>query len=147
MKVSLVLLASARSDSNTLKAVKTLLPFKEFDLIDLREKNIVHFDYKNRPDDDFLSIAEAMTKADVLVFATPVYWYSMSGIMKVFFDRLTDLITTSKPLGRSLAGKEVYLVAKGSDPELPECFEEPFKKTCEYFNMKYVEAFYSCDKK
>ena len=34
-------------------------------------------------------------KYDTLIFATPVYWYSMSGIMKVFFDRKNDNLLNS----------------------------------------------------
>lgn len=34
-------------------------------------------------------IAEKLINADVIVFATPVYFYSMSGQLKVFIDRLT----------------------------------------------------------
>ncbi|MCP4458779.1 MAG: NAD(P)H-dependent oxidoreductase [Cytophagales bacterium] len=38
--------------------------------------------------------------------ATPVYWYSMSGIMKVFLDRIYDVLTIEKELGRKLHGKK-----------------------------------------
>ncbi len=49
---------------------------------------------------------DIVDKYDVLIFATPVYWYSMSGIMKVFFDRITDLLTIKKDIGRKLKGKK-----------------------------------------
>lgn len=39
-------------------------------------------------DDDFNPILEKALKADVIVFATPVYFYSMTGQLKVFIDRL-----------------------------------------------------------
>ena len=39
--------------------------------------------------DGMNELAEKLLKADVLVFATPVYFYSMSGQLKVFIDRLT----------------------------------------------------------
>lgn len=40
--------------------------------------------------DDLNPIAKKLEKADVIVFATPVYFYSMSGQLKVFFDRLVQ---------------------------------------------------------
>jgi multimeric flavodoxin WrbA len=83
-----------------------------------------------------------MTEVKNIVFATPVYWYAMSGVMKIFFDRLSDLISTSKPLGRGLAGKSVYLFSTGSELEMPDGFEVPFKRTAEYFDMNYVKSIY-----
>jgi multimeric flavodoxin WrbA len=77
-----------------------------------------------------------------LIFATPVYWYAMSGLMKVFFDRLTELITTSKPLGRAMKGKCCYLISCGTDAELPPGFDVPFRLTAKYFEMEFVSSHY-----
>lgn len=43
--------------------------------------------------DDMNEIAEKVVNADVIVFATPVYFYSMSGQLKVFIDRLVPIYT------------------------------------------------------
>lgn len=142
--MNLVILASARGDSNTLKAIKKLCPFSEYVLIDLREKKIGHYDYNHQVNskDDFLEIAKAMQNAQNIVFATPVYWYAMSGLMKVFFDRLTELLSTHKGIGKALKDKKTYLLSTGSDPELPEGFEVPFRSTSSYFDMDFQEALY-----
>lgn len=56
---------------------------------------------------DYLNLMkQILDKYETLILATPVYWYSMSGIMKVFFDRLTDLLTIEKEFGRKLRGKK-----------------------------------------
>ena len=62
--------------------------------------------------------------------------------MKVFFDRLNELLSTHKPLGKALKGKRTYLISTGSESELPLGFETPFKLTSEYFEMNYIKAFY-----
>ena len=62
--------------------------------------------------------------------------------MKVFFDRLTDLVTVRQDLGRQLEGRKVFLVACGSDPELPDGFEVPFRRTADYLRMDYEGGFY-----
>ena len=48
-------------------------------------------------------------EADVIVYATPVYYYSMCGTLKRFFDRCY-------PIFRHLENKEYYIItAAGSD--------------------------------
>lgn len=83
-----------------------------------------------------------MLDADNIIFATPVYWYAMSGRLKTFFDRLTDLLYTHKSIGKGLKAKKTYLIACGSDPELPEGFEVPFRRTSDYFEMSFQKSFY-----
>lgn len=49
--------------------------------------------------------------ADVLVFATPVYYYSVSGQLKTFLDRLNPLFPRENKF------RDVYLVATCADIE------------------------------
>ena len=44
--------------------------------------------------DDAVAVAEKMHDADVLVFATPVYYYSVSGQLKTMLDRANPLYDT-----------------------------------------------------
>jgi multimeric flavodoxin WrbA len=138
---NLVILGSAREDSNTLKAVVKTFPLNDFTIVDLLKFKIDHYQYSQvNTKDDFFSIVEKMVVADTITFATPVYWYSMSGRMKVFFDRFSDLL--GKPAGRQLAGKTVNLVAVGSSPELPQGFEVPFLETSRYLKMNFHKTIY-----
>jgi multimeric flavodoxin WrbA len=141
----LVILGTARDDSNTLKALKSHFPDVEYDLVSLHPLHIAHYTYdvEKREADDFMKVAAQMIEADHIVFATPVYWYAMSGVMKVFFDRMTELVTTSKEMGRALAGKEVSVFATGTDRDMPDGFEVPFKRTAEYFKMNYAGTIYA----
>lgn len=59
--------------------------------------------------DDAVSIAEKVKEADVLVFATPVYYYEMSGQMKTLLDRCNPVF------GTDYAFREVYLLATAAD--------------------------------
>ncbi len=38
--------------------------------------------------DDVAMIFDKMRKANIIVYATPIYVFGMSGLMKVFFDRM-----------------------------------------------------------
>ena len=141
----LIILASARKHSDTQKLVE--LVFKDIDitLVDLLDYKIAQYNYEEEypTDDEFLKVVEQMLTHQLIVFATPVYWYSMSGYMKVFFDRLTDIVSSQKHLGRKLKGKRTALITVSTDEELPEGFEIPFKRTSDYFDMEYSGCFFS----
>ena len=59
--------------------------------------------------DDAAEIAEKMKQADVLVFATPIYYYEMSGQMKTLLDRMNPLYGTDYRFRR------VYLLSTAAD--------------------------------
>lgn len=44
--------------------------------------------------DDAIDIAEKMKEAEVIVWATPIYYYEMSGQMKTLIDRLNSLYSS-----------------------------------------------------
>lgn len=62
--------------------------------------------------DDADMIAQKMLTADVLVFATPIYFYEMCGQMKTLLDRSNPLYPAD------YAFREVYLLATAADGEL-----------------------------
>lgn len=59
--------------------------------------------------DDARDIADKMLLADVIVFATPVYYYSVSGQLKTMFDRANPLYSADYTF------REVYLLATAAD--------------------------------
>lgn len=59
--------------------------------------------------DDVRQYLGKISNADILVFATPIYYYSMSGQLKTFLDRLNPLY------GKHNNFKEIYLLASCAD--------------------------------
>ena len=59
--------------------------------------------------DDAVEIAAKMHDADVLVFATPVYYYSVSGQLKTMLDRANPLY------GTDYAFTKAYLLATAAE--------------------------------
>ena len=57
-------------------------------------------------DDDFNTIAPAISEADVIVFTMPVYWYSIPAQIKGVIDRIYSLVIG----GKDIAGKECALI-------------------------------------
>ena len=62
--------------------------------------------------DDAVEIAAKMHDADVLVFVTPVYYYSVSGQLKTMLDRANPLF------GTDYAFTKAYLLATAAEDEL-----------------------------
>ena len=61
--------------------------------------------------DDAPEIMEKLRRADVLIFATPIYYYEMSGQMKTLLDRMNPLYSSD------YAFREVYMIATAADGE------------------------------
>ena len=59
--------------------------------------------------DDANEIADKICNADVVVFATPIYYYEMSGQMKTMIDRANSLYS------RDYRFREVYLLSCAAD--------------------------------
>ncbi|WP_019415458.1 flavodoxin family protein [Paenisporosarcina sp. TG20] len=68
-------------------------------------------------DDDYNSLVERMMKHETFIFATPIYWYSMSGTMKNFIDRWSQTMRDEKypDFKKQLGTKKGYIIAVGGD--------------------------------
>ncbi|WP_400246653.1 flavodoxin family protein [Niallia sp. JL1B1071] len=42
--------------------------------------------------DDYNAIIDLVLAHDILIFSTPIYWFSMSGLMKNFIDRWSHFL-------------------------------------------------------
>lgn len=61
--------------------------------------------------DDADMIAQKMLTADVIVFATPIYYYEMCGQMKTMLDRANPLYESD------YAFRDIYLLAAAADED------------------------------
>ena len=140
----LVILGSARKGSDTEKFVAFILDNVAYKLIDLLDININGYTYSHEypTDDQYQLLVEELLTHQLIIFATPVYWYSMSALMKTFFDRFSDLVTYKKVIGRKLKGKSSALIAVGAEQKLADGFEIPFSLTSSYLDMEYLGSIY-----
>jgi len=131
---------TSQSKGDTNRVVRYIIDQTGFEFVDLKEKDIGHFDYsfKNQ-DDDFLPLMKRIVRDyDTIIFATPVYWYSMSGIMKVFFDRISDLLKIEKPTGRQLRGIKMGMISCSNADDRNPAFNMPFVESADYLGMSYL---------
>jgi multimeric flavodoxin WrbA len=134
-----IIVGSSRNIGNTSKITEAISNQFNIDVINLNNYQFSYYDYESKnKEDDFLNLMRTIiSNYDTLIFATPIYWYSMSGIMKVFFDRFSDLIRIEKSSGRKLRGKEFAVISNSHDEEIDYDFYLPFRKSAEYLGMKY----------
>lgn len=78
--------------------------------------------------DDATELMEKVRMADVLCFATPIYYYAMSGQLKTFLDRMNPIYSAGHNF------KEVYLITAANDTD-PEAMDGAIKE---------VEGWVSC---
>ena len=130
-----VISASARPQSHTCATVEAL--FGQLPTIHLCEKNIRPYSYDLPTDcDDFLPLMHHLVAYDPWIIATPVYWYTMSAQLKIFWDRCTDLLKHHRDVLNAMQGKRVLLVVS-SHSGMPEEFSLPIQKTVEYLKMQW----------
>ncbi|SLK35721.1 Putative NAD(P)H-dependent FMN-containing oxidoreductase ywqN [Mycobacteroides abscessus subsp. abscessus] len=72
--------------------------------------------FQNR-NDDYHSIIDQVLAHDILIFSTPIYWYSMSGLMKNFVDRWSQSLRDANypDFKAKMAEKKAYVIAVGGD--------------------------------
>ena len=142
---AIIIFGSARGNGNTRKAINELIDkIGVIDVIDLANYNLTDYDYfhKNK-EDDFLKIVNIMLKYEIIILATPVYWYTMSALMKRFIDRFSDILTIRKDLGRQLKGKHLAVISSYSiHPEGKDGFETIIANTANYLGMKYIGCYF-----
>jgi multimeric flavodoxin WrbA len=145
MNKVVVIIGSSRNDGDTKRLVDELRNCLDSDIVDLNDYAFSYYDYShNNADDDYMSLMRKLIiNYDTFLFATPVYWYAMSGIMKVFFDRLTDLLDNEKELGRQLRTKKMAAITCSIGDNLGDKFWIPFIETANYLGMKYLGSLHT----
>ncbi|WP_339216981.1 flavodoxin family protein [Ornithinibacillus sp. FSL M8-0202] len=70
--------------------------------------------------DDYNIILNRVLSHDILLFATPIYWYSMSGTMKLFIDRWSQTLKDANypDFKDVMSSKKAYVIAVGGDSPL-----------------------------
>lgn len=150
---TVIILGSSRSFGNTRKVIDELLTIKkDMDIIDLNNFNIGYYDYeyKNK-DDDFYGLIQKVLEYETIVFATPIYWYTMSAQLKTFLDRISDLLDKErKETGRKLRGKGMAVISCSLSNDIYDGFIMPFEETAKYLGMTfkgYIHAWLDKDLK
>lgn len=140
MRPVIALFASARRHGNTGRLMDRVARDVPVEVVDLAALRIAPYDYEHRHrDDDFEPLLERVLGHRQVIFASPVYWYSCSGPMKTFLDRITDCLDLPDLLdqGRRLRGKTGHVLCTSICDEVAPSFIASFRETFAYLGMNY----------
>ena len=140
MSNTIAIFSSARRNGNTGTFLDQLAKQITMDIVDLAELNISEYDYQHRNiDDDFIPTMKKITQYEHIIFACPVYWYAVTPQMKIFLDRLSDLLDLEelKNLGRLLRSKQCYVLSTSISQNIAPSFIGCLTATFDYLGMNY----------
>ncbi|MBF0121807.1 MAG: flavodoxin family protein [Candidatus Omnitrophica bacterium] len=91
-------------------------------------------------DDDARSVLLKMAKADIIVMATPLYFFGPSAQLKIIMDRMFSLYKWDNAAGTMktpLQGKTLILLASAFEGEGLDALEKPFTLIARYTGMSF----------
>jgi multimeric flavodoxin WrbA len=97
-------------------------------------------EYQCAINDDARPVLTKMVEADVILMATPLYFFAASAQLKVIMDRMFSLYkwdNESDLFTSPLKGKTLALVASAYESDGLDALEKPFKMTADYTEMKF----------
>lgn len=93
-------------------------------------------------EDDHEKLITTMLDHDIILFSTPIYWYSMSGIMKNFIDRFSQILRTPaySHFRDEMKNKKVYVIAVGGDrPHIKGLpLIQQMNYICQFYDMTFA---------
>lgn len=151
----LALLGSPRKDGNTAALLDSLLKG-----IQDNKKNSIKKVYLNDKDispcqecnhcqethepciikDDMQELLNEVKTSDILIFASPVFWWNISAQLKLFIDRLYSI-------EHDMKGKKAIVVVTyaGDDPNTgPEIIKKMFAEISDFAGIELVEFLGIC---
>ncbi|MGN1343434.1 MAG: flavodoxin family protein [Traorella sp.] len=103
--------SSPNKNGNTYRIGEELLKNVDHDVLHMADYQVSQYGAVHE-NDQIKEIFKVIEDKDTLVIGTCVYWYTVSGILKTFIDRLYLL-----PEAEVLKGKKLYLFAQGTAPD------------------------------
>lgn len=134
-----VLFGGSRPQGNTAQLTQYALEGKQYNWIDLTQ---YHFkpvrDYRHESKqiesyiDDYQLIIDQVLESDTVIFASPVYWYSVSASVKAFIDHWSESLIDPKyqDFKTKMSNIDFRLILVGGD--CPKVKAKPCIKQLEY---------------
>jgi len=98
-------------------------------------------EYRCVINDEATPVLARMADSDVIVMATPLYFFSASAQIKLIFDRMFSLYkwdNAADTMETPLKGKTLALIGSAYEDVGLDALEKPFAITAEYTGMKFA---------
>ncbi|MDT3959144.1 flavodoxin family protein [Staphylococcus kloosii] len=138
-----VLFGGSRPEGNTAQLARFALEGHDYEWIDLTQyqfnpvRDMRHEEGSiDSYEDDYQTIIDRVLASDTVIFASPVYWYSVSASMKAFIDHWSETLVDKRysDFKEQMATKDFRLILVGGD------FPKVKAKPC-ISQMKYALEF------
>jgi multimeric flavodoxin WrbA len=156
-KTILVIMGSPKKDGNTATLVKWFAEGARSNDVQIEVVNAAALKYKTSGctscracqksdkyecviNDDAKPVLAHMADVDVIVMATPLYFFAASAQLKLVFDRMFSLYKWDNDAGTMetpLKGKTFVLLASAYEDVGLDALEKPFALTADYTGMKF----------
>ncbi|MED1471908.1 NAD(P)H-dependent oxidoreductase [Bacillus salipaludis] len=144
-----VLYGGTRPNGNTEALTEHAIRGLDVERINLRDFSILPIEDARHDEagfqdrgDDYNAVIDRVLEHDTLIFATPVYWYSMSGTMKNFIDRWSHSMRDAKypDFKKQMSAKKAYVVAVGGDNPYVKALPmiQQFKHIFDFMGMEFA---------
>lgn len=119
-----VIYGSSRPRGNTEMLTERAVEGMHVERFYLKDAHILPIEDKRHTDsgfskveDDYSILIQHIFMCDTIIFATPIYWYGMSGLMKTFIDRWSQTLRDPQfpDFKKRMAEKKIYVIAVGGD--------------------------------
>ncbi|MBF1702422.1 MAG: NAD(P)H-dependent oxidoreductase [Streptococcus sanguinis] len=125
--------ASPNRNGNSFKLGHFFLRDRDYEALQLVDYHIEQYG-QSAENDQFFQVYELLSQADVLVFTSPIYWWSFSGLLKTLLDRVADVHEPQE----ALKGKKVFFLLQGSQPSKEiEMLDYVMSRFCRNCGLKY----------
>lgn len=124
---------SPNKDGNTARLARELIGDRPYEQLNLAEYKVYGYG-QSYGDDDFEDVLARIEAADTLVVGSPVYWHSLSGMLRNLLDRFYGPVREG-----SMSGKTLYFVFQGGAPtrEMLDWGEYTMKRFAALYGMTY----------
>ena len=123
---------SPNPNGNTARLAAQLLSGKPYDTIEMGTTKV--YDYgQDFADDRFDEVVRAMASADTIVFGSPMYWHSFSGMLRNLIDRCYGTMEGQ------LDDKRLFFILQGSAPTKEQLYtaEWTMERFAGLYRMRY----------
>ena len=101
---------SPNKNGNTASLAKTLLKGRSYDTLELVDLKIYAYG-QHFADDQYQEVIRAISSPDVIVIGSPMYWHSMSGVIRNVLDRAYGVVSNGQ-----FQGKKLFFLFQGAAP-------------------------------